>query len=116
MAGAEAELSRAQLQVAAARLAARLRALHREGTLLTSALERENPRELQTFHQEAVRRYRAGIAGLSSLLEALRTVETEELARGETVARLRAIHLALACHAGRLPELALDAELRSLSR
>ncbi|MFZ5786298.1 MAG: hypothetical protein ACOY3Y_07630, partial [Acidobacteriota bacterium] len=102
--------------VAGARLAARLRALHREGTLLASALEKEDPRTLQTFREEAVRRYRAGIAGLSSLLEALRTVETEELARAETVAQLRAIHLALACQAGRLPEAALDAELRSLSR
>jgi outer membrane protein TolC len=116
VARAEGELSRAQLGVAAQRLAARIRALHREGTLLAGALEEEDPRELRTFHEEAVRRYRAGIAGLSSLLEALRTVETEELARAETLAQLRAIHLALACHAGRLPEAAQGAELRSLSR
>jgi len=116
VARAEGALSRAQLGLAAQRLAARIRALHREGAQLSRALDKEDPRELRTFHEEAVRRYRAGIAGLSALLEALRTVESEELARAKTAWQLRAIHLALACQAGRLPEATLDAELRRLSK
>jgi outer membrane protein TolC len=116
VAGAEQQHLRARLGVAEERFAARIRALHREGAQLASTLAKEDLRALETFRDEAVRRYRAGIAGLPSLLEALRSVEAEELARAETGAQLRAIHLALACQAGRLPEAALDAELRSCSR